>query len=280
MDDGKQNRPTSSVSVHKNKQSTLDVSLNACGPSTSQPVKQTVVNQTNVPIINSTGVISDTKASKSKPKGNTRKDRTSPAKSDQGKNVEDHLRNNKIDLDKKNRVDSSICSKRTVINSNSNATCKTCNECLISGNHDECVVSFLNHTKVSRVRQVWKETGNKFANVGYQWRSTGRKFTLGNLCILTRTTYPNVKSVKKWRPTGRIFPIESLCPTFRSNASTRTVSSLNPSPYVSLVIHKFVCTNQMDPSCTRGSTYFSYPPLSGFKCRSYKSPLVFGFRLL
>jgi gas vesicle protein len=130
----------------------FDIPLASSDHSTSSPRNQTTVQQSNVPIVNSTGVINITKASGSKPRGNTRNDRTSPAKSDQGKKVEDHLRNNKIDLNEKNRVDSSICVKRTVINSNSNATCKTCNGCLISGNHDECVVSFLRSSYKSSVK--------------------------------------------------------------------------------------------------------------------------------
>ena len=46
-----------------------------------------------------------------------------------------------------NCVDSSINFNRIVINLNSDASCKTCNDCLISGNHDECVVSYLMSSK-------------------------------------------------------------------------------------------------------------------------------------
>lgn len=116
---------------------------------------------------NSTGVTNDTKASRSKPYGNTRNDRTSPAKSAQGKKVEDHPRNNKIDLNEKNRVDSSISYKRTIINSNSNAICKTCNGCLISGNHDDCVVSVLKSYYPSSVKIAKK---HKLEN--YTWKAT------------------------------------------------------------------------------------------------------------
>ena len=120
------------ASDHNLCQVALDVPVNTCAPSTSHSVKQKVASQTNVPLVHSTGVICDTKVSKSKPRGNTRKDRTSPTKSDQGTKVEDHLRNNKFDLGKKNRVDSRNCVNQSVINSNSYAICKTCNECLIS----------------------------------------------------------------------------------------------------------------------------------------------------
>ncbi|GJT52935.1 hypothetical protein Tco_0987989 [Tanacetum coccineum] len=98
---------------------------------------------TNVPVIPSTGVISCTEASGSKPMSNTKKNRILPAKSYNKKKVEAHPRNNKSKLKQKNRVDSSISSKRLI------------------------------------VKKVWKATGKLFANVGYQWKPTGRKFTLG-----------------------------------------------------------------------------------------------------
>nr|GEW91544.1 hypothetical protein [Tanacetum cinerariifolium] len=59
------------------------------------------------------GVKDATAASGSKPRSNTKKDRTLPAKSDK-KKVEDHSRKNKSSLKQKNRVDSSISYKRTV----------------------------------------------------------------------------------------------------------------------------------------------------------------------
>ncbi|GJY67707.1 putative ribonuclease H-like domain-containing protein [Tanacetum coccineum] len=58
------------------------------------------------------GVKDATTASGSKPRSNTKKDKTLPAKSDT-KKVEDHSRNNKSSVKQKNRVDSSISYKRT-----------------------------------------------------------------------------------------------------------------------------------------------------------------------
>ena len=167
-----------------------------------------------------------------------------------------------------NRVDSSNCDNQSVINSNSYANCKTCNECLISVNHDDCVVSYLNQSKVPKEKVIWRETGYKFTNVGHQWKPTGRNFNVGNSGKLTRPSLRGIRYVKKWRPTGRIFPIESKCPNLRSNTSICAVSTVNSTSSISPV---FAGTNQMDPNCTWGSTFFSYPPLSGFKCRSYKS---------
>ncbi|GKA12527.1 integrase, catalytic region, zinc finger, CCHC-type containing protein [Tanacetum coccineum] len=102
---------------------------------------------------------SSTEASGSKPRSNTKNNRILPAKSDNKKKVDDHPRNNNSNLKQNNRVVSSISSKRTIINSNS--VCKTCNKCLISANHDKCVVKYLKSVRapsaknvVSKVKQV------------------------------------------------------------------------------------------------------------------------------
>ncbi|GJW98201.1 hypothetical protein Tco_0180009 [Tanacetum coccineum] len=146
------------------------------------------------------GVKDATTASKSKPRSNTKKDMTFPAKSDK-KKVEDHYRNNKFSVKQKNHVDSSISYKRTVINSNSNHVYKTCNKCLMSFNHKKCVVKSLKFVKkhtvnkvwrVKQVKQVWRAIGKLFTNVRFQSQPTGRKFTLGEQCPLNRFTESKV----------------------------------------------------------------------------------------
>ncbi|GJV56244.1 retrovirus-related pol polyprotein from transposon TNT 1-94 [Tanacetum coccineum] len=168
-------------------------------------IVQQKMKKTNEPMIPSTGVKDAISASGSKPRSNTKNDRTLPAKCDK-KEVEVHPRKNKSSVKRKNRVDSSISYKHTVINSNSNYVCKTCNKCLISFNHDKCVVKSLKFVKkppvnkvwrVKQVKQVWQTTRKLFTNVGYQWNPTGRKFTLGEQCPLTRFTKSKVVLVKQ-----------------------------------------------------------------------------------
>ncbi|GJU62787.1 hypothetical protein Tco_1244622 [Tanacetum coccineum] len=68
------------------------------GTSSSNTQKHEVhqkVQQTNVPVIHSTGVNTSTEASGSKPRSNTKKNRILPAKSENKKKVEDHPRTNK-----------------------------------------------------------------------------------------------------------------------------------------------------------------------------------------
>nr|GEX23977.1 integrase, catalytic region, zinc finger, CCHC-type, peptidase aspartic, catalytic [Tanacetum cinerariifolium] len=78
-------------------------------------VVQQKANKTNAPVIPSTGINNFTQASGSKPRSNTKKNKILPAQSDNKKKVEDYSRNNKSNLKKANRVDSSISSKRTVV---------------------------------------------------------------------------------------------------------------------------------------------------------------------
>ncbi|GJT47171.1 retrovirus-related pol polyprotein from transposon TNT 1-94 [Tanacetum coccineum] len=79
---------------------------------------------------------------KSKPRSNTKKNRILPAKRENKKKVEDHLRTNNRFWKPKGK---------------------------------------LSDNSLNKTKQVWKATGKLFADIGYQWRPTGKKFTLGKL---------------------------------------------------------------------------------------------------
>ncbi|GJQ92657.1 hypothetical protein Tco_0003796 [Tanacetum coccineum] len=120
------------------------------------------------------GVKSSTSASESQPSGNTKKDKIQQTPSSTQKN------------------------KHSKLNANSELLCVKCNGCMLSDNHDLCVLDFINDVnaraksksvKKSSKRKVWKPTGKVFTNIGYTWRPTGRTFTIvGNVCPLTRIT--------------------------------------------------------------------------------------------
>ncbi|GJV75385.1 retrovirus-related pol polyprotein from transposon TNT 1-94 [Tanacetum coccineum] len=149
-------------------------------------------------MIPSIGVSSSTGASGSKPRSNITQDRILPAKSVNKKKVEDHPRTDKSVWTKVNRVNSSISSKRVVINLISESVWKTCNKCLNSANHEMCVVNILKSvngtptvkTFLNNGKQIWKPKGklsdNSLNKTNYQWRPTRKKFALGDLCPLTR----------------------------------------------------------------------------------------------
>ncbi|GJR78212.1 retrovirus-related pol polyprotein from transposon TNT 1-94 [Tanacetum coccineum] len=214
--------------VTKKKRVTFADPLETSGNNTPKHVKQQSVQPTNVPILPSTGVNTATIASGSKPRSNTKKDKTLPAKSVPKKKVEDHPRNNKSKLSKKNRVDSCTSVRSTVCDTNSNSLCKTCNECINSDSHDKCVDKSLKFSKptpvrkiwrVKQVKQTWQPTGKLFTT-GHHWKPTGRTFPLGAQCPLTRKTTPKVVPVKIWKPTGRIIPLRGQCPLTRPTALT------------------------------------------------------------
>ncbi|GJV72048.1 hypothetical protein Tco_1492043 [Tanacetum coccineum] len=219
------NKAAAFIPLTRKKQVTF---TDTCSTSTNNTQKHGVhqkAQQSNVQVIPSTGVSSSTRASGSKPRSNTKHNRILPAKSANKKKVEDHPRTNKSVWTKVNRVDSSISSKRVVINSNSESVCKTCNKCLNSANHEMCVVNILNsvnatptvktvlnngkqiwkpkgklsNNSLNKTKRVWKATGKLFTNVGYQWRPTGKKFTLGKL-----------NCGYQWRPTGKKFALGEL----------------------------------------------------------------------
>ncbi|GJV11686.1 retrovirus-related pol polyprotein from transposon TNT 1-94 [Tanacetum coccineum] len=208
------------------------------GTSSSNTQKQKVhqrVQLTYIPVLSYTGVNDSTEASGSKPRSITKKNRTLPAKKENKKEVEVRLRTNRSVWKKMNRVDSSISSKRVVINSNS--------ESVNSASNGMCVVNVLNSVNatptvrivlhnekqiwkpkgklsdnslnttkqiwkpksklsdnsLSKTQRVWKATGKLFTDIGYQWRPTGKKLTLGKL-----------DCGSQWRPTGKKFALGEM----------------------------------------------------------------------
>ncbi|GJZ87349.1 retrovirus-related pol polyprotein from transposon TNT 1-94 [Tanacetum coccineum] len=84
------------------------------------------------------------------------------------------------------------------LNANSELKCVKCNGCMLSANHDLCVLDFINKVnarnksksvKKSSKRKVWKPTRKVFTKIRYIWRPTGWTFTIvGNACPLNRIT--------------------------------------------------------------------------------------------
>ncbi|GKE37786.1 hypothetical protein Tco_1461191 [Tanacetum coccineum] len=103
------------VEEAKKKQVTFEEQCAMLKSNTHKPVKQLNCQKTNIHVPPSTGVNSCTDASGSQPRSNTKKNRILPAKSVKIKKVEEPLRTIKSSLKTTNRVDSSISSKRTVV---------------------------------------------------------------------------------------------------------------------------------------------------------------------
>ncbi|GJS61020.1 hypothetical protein Tco_0655804 [Tanacetum coccineum] len=99
----------------RKKQVTFEDQCETSNSNTHKHVEQLYIQKTNVFVPPSTEVNSYTDASGSQPRSNTKKNRILPAKSVNKKQVEEHPRTNKSSLKTTNRVDSSISSKRTVV---------------------------------------------------------------------------------------------------------------------------------------------------------------------
>ncbi|GJY38582.1 hypothetical protein Tco_0424946 [Tanacetum coccineum] len=215
----------------KKKRVTFADPLETSGNNTPKHVKQQSVQLTNVLILPSTGVNTATIASGSKPRSNTKKDKTLPAKSVPKKKVEDHPRNNKSKLSKKNRVDS-YTSVRSIV-CDTRSLCKTCNECINSDSHDKCVDKSLKFSKPTPVRKIWR-----VKQVKQTWQPTGKLFTsVGH----------------HWKPTGRTF----LCPLTRPTALTSDVVLADPQAHHAPVDYNIVCSNQLDPNIDWGSNNYA-----------------------
>ncbi|GJY83799.1 retrovirus-related pol polyprotein from transposon TNT 1-94 [Tanacetum coccineum] len=252
------------------------------------------------------GVNSCTDASGSQPRSNTKKNRFSSAKSVNEKKVEEHPRTNKSSLKTTNRVDSSISSKRTIINLNSHFVCQTCNKCLISANQDLCVVNYLHSVNASpfvknvlgkvkkvwkpkQVKQVWKATRKVLTYVGYQWKPTGRIFTLRDQCPLTRLTTSNVLPIQQTKNirTRKTVITDKLSNNFqksltsyqRRNKQHKAVPTSIPTPTINQAIDTSMPTdvayaNQQDPNKHWGSNFPNSPSLFVFKCRNFMKKFI------
>nr|GFA73208.1 hypothetical protein [Tanacetum cinerariifolium] len=128
------------IPLIRKKQVTIAKPSDKSDSTTHRHVVTVKSQKTNVPMPPSTGVNSCPNASGSQPKIHVTSNRISPTKGVNKLPVEDQPRTNKPHLRTSNHVDSS---SRTVINSNSDSICQTCNKYLTSSNHDMCVATCL-----------------------------------------------------------------------------------------------------------------------------------------
>ncbi|GJU95880.1 hypothetical protein Tco_1320636 [Tanacetum coccineum] len=162
------------------------------------------------------------------------------------------------------------------LNANSELKCVKCNGCMLSDNHDLCVLDFINNVnaraksksvkKISK-RQVWKPTGKMFINIGYIWRPTGRTFTIvENACPLTRITtttkVPLRKPIAQDNETSK--PVVTLVYSRKPRKSKTNV------PVSKSKVFKSVSANKKEPSQSWGSIVSNVSSSSLDECRSSK----------
>ncbi|GKA32371.1 hypothetical protein Tco_0718738 [Tanacetum coccineum] len=162
------------------------------------------------------------------------------------------------------------------LNTNSKLLCVKCNGCMVSDNHDLCVLNFINDLN-ARVKsksfmkwskkKVWKPTGKVFTNIGYTWRPTGQTFTIvGNACPLSRITITaKVPFRKPTAPeTDTPKPVVTLVYSRKPRKSKTNVSASKPK------IVKSISANNKETNKSWGSIVSDVPSSSLDECRLSK----------
>ncbi|GJS23215.1 reverse transcriptase domain-containing protein [Tanacetum coccineum] len=161
-------------------------------------------------------------------------------------------------------------------NANSELKCVKCNGCMLSDNHDLCVLDFINNVNArkeskfvnkSSKSKVWKPTRKVFSNIGYIWRPTGRTFTIvGNVCPLTRITTTTEVPLRKPPALENATPQPVVTLVY----SRKPRKSKTNVPISKSKVPKSVSANKKEPSQSWGSKVSDVPSSSLDECRSSK----------
>ncbi|GKC29299.1 retrovirus-related pol polyprotein from transposon TNT 1-94 [Tanacetum coccineum] len=110
--------------------------------------------KTNNTMLPSTGRVSSTNASGSKPRSNTKNDRIpQPSRRSMKNKVEAHHMKFKSSDNKNNHVsDCNVNVRNVALLKSSDTICLSCNECLFFANHDTCVVQY--HKKMQKIVEI------------------------------------------------------------------------------------------------------------------------------
>ncbi|GJT21797.1 retrovirus-related pol polyprotein from transposon TNT 1-94 [Tanacetum coccineum] len=160
------------------------------------------------------------------------------------------------------------------LNVNSKSLCVKCNGCMLSDNHDLCVLDFINNVnarnksksvKINSKRKVWKPTGKVFTNIGYIWRPTGQTFTIvGTAFPLTRIT--TTAEVPSRKPTA--LKIDTPKPVTTLVYSRKPRKSKVDVPVSKPKILRSVSANNKELSQSRGSIVSNIPSSTLDECRT------------
>ncbi|GJU36492.1 retrovirus-related pol polyprotein from transposon TNT 1-94 [Tanacetum coccineum] len=176
----------------------------------------------------SKGVDITTKTRRPQPRSNTKNDRVpSASKSSCIKNkeveVEEHHRNLLLSKNKKHM--SSECNnvKLAIRNDKSEVVCAMCKQCLITANHDVCVLNYVNGMNSRGMKQ--KANVSNTEKQKKQNPKVRKSKKLGSKERLASPTPSKPRYCLRWSPTGRIFDLkgkiiassESECQSDNSN---------------------------------------------------------------
>ncbi|GJW88997.1 hypothetical protein Tco_0164337 [Tanacetum coccineum] len=161
--------------------------------------------------LSSIGVDNTTKTRRPQHRSNTKTDRVpSASKSSCIKNkevkVEEHHRNL---LDSKNKKHmSSQCNniKLVIRNDKSKVVCAMCKQCLITTNHDVCVLKYVNDMNSCGVKH--NDNVSKIANQKKHKPKVKKPKKVGSKERLASPTPSKPRTCLRWSPTGRMFNLK------------------------------------------------------------------------
>ncbi|GJX85465.1 hypothetical protein Tco_0336239 [Tanacetum coccineum] len=213
-------------------------------------------------MLSSTGVKPSTSASGSQPSSNTKKDKIQQTPSSTHKNkVEAHPRKVKSSLKNKDCV---VAPKGTAnvqhfkLNANSELKCVECNGCMLSDNHDLCVLDFINNVNARVKSKSIKKISKRKV-----WKPTGKVITATTEVPLRKPTVLDNEIPK---------PVITLVYSWKPRKSKTNV------PVSKSKVLKSVSTYKKEPSQSWGSIVSDVPSSSLDECRSFK--LFSGVELL
>ncbi|GJS61959.1 retrovirus-related pol polyprotein from transposon TNT 1-94 [Tanacetum coccineum] len=158
-----------------------------------------------------TGVDNTAKTRRPQPRSNTKNDRVpSASKSSCSKNkeveVEEHPRNLLLSKNKKHM--SSECNhvKLAIRNDKSEVVCAMCKQCLITANHDVCVLNYVNDMN-SRGKKHKANVSNT-ENQKKQKPKVMKPKKVGSNERLASPKPSKPRSCLRWSPTGRLFDLK------------------------------------------------------------------------
>ncbi|GKC75248.1 hypothetical protein Tco_1126022, partial [Tanacetum coccineum] len=161
--------------------------------------------------LSSTGVDNTAKTRRPQPRNNTKNDRApSASKSSCSKNkeveVEKHPRNLLFSKIKKHM--SSECNnvKLAIRNDKSKVVCAMCKQCLITANHDVCVLNYVNDMNSRGKKQ--KSNVSNTENQKKQKPKVMKPKKVGSNKILASPKPSKPRSCLRWSPTERLFNLK------------------------------------------------------------------------
>ncbi|GJX71295.1 retrovirus-related pol polyprotein from transposon TNT 1-94 [Tanacetum coccineum] len=207
----------------------------------------------------STGVDITTKTRRPQPRNNTKNDRVpSASKNSRIKNkeveVEEHPRNLLLSKNKKHM--SSECNnvKHAIQNDKSEIVCGMCKQCLLTVNHDVCVLNYVNGMNSRGKKQ--KANVSNIVNPTKHMPQVKKPKKVG---FSERLASPNPSKPRmclRWSPTGKMFDIKgklirssdskcksgiSVCNACTSNPQEPTIKRFPNSTFSLGTLSKYVC---------------------------------------